>query len=303
LEAHFMSTQTVRASSSPVVAAPAVTALAPRLAAVGALPHAKVQDTFTQAFTAAKPAPVLTRGMKGPSVKLMQDALVKVHCLSAKDLATGPGIFGPHTESALKAFQGSHGLARTGVYNAATRSALAKAVAQHAAAPKPAAPAHPAPASGAPPADYRQVHFRGVTMNVRTKAMLLKAEAIAHKMGVPVPFQISQGSYSHSVSASAGTHNGGGALDIRDVMYGRSTQLKMVKALRMAGFAGWSRGHGDGMPQHIHAIAIGDKQMSSAARAQVTDYFNGRNGLANHGKDGDAAVGRPYPAWAAAYHH
>lgn len=296
-----MSTQPLQARTTPaVVASPTATALAPRLAAVGALPQARVQDTFTQALKAAKPAPVLTRGMHGAAVKQMQDALVKVHSLSARDLATGPGIFGPHTESALKAFQGSHGLPRTGVYNAATRAALAKAVAKHAAAPAPAT--HPAPAAGAPPADYRQVHYRGVTMNVRTKTMLLKAEAIAHKMGVPVPFQISQGSYNHSVSASAGTHNGGGALDIRDVMYSRSTQLKMVKALRQAGFAGWSRGHGDGMPQHIHAIAIGDRQMSSAARAQVSDYFHGRNGLANHGKDGDAAVGRPYPAWAAAYH-
>ena len=295
-----MSTESIRAGSTLVATATRLQPSAlPQLAAVGALPRAV--DSFSQALTAApKPKPVLSRGMRGPAVKHLQDALVKLHCLSAKDAATGPGIFGPHTEAALKEFQGKHGLARTGVYGAGTQAALAKALA------KPAAPApapHPAPATGAPPADYRHVSYRGVTMNVRTKVMLQRAEAIAHKLGVPVPFQISQGSYSHSVSASGGTHDGGGALDIRDVMYSRSTQLKMVKALRMAGFAAWSRGHGDGMPQHIHAIAIGDRQMSGAARNQVNAYFHGRNGLANNGQDYDHQVGRPYPKWAAAFHN
>ncbi|MBX5484851.1 MAG: peptidoglycan-binding protein [Myxococcaceae bacterium] len=60
---------------------------------------------------------------------------------------TGPGIFGPRTEAALKAFQAKHKLPRTGVYDAKTAAALNKALAS---APKPKTPSKPSSSSSVP---------------------------------------------------------------------------------------------------------------------------------------------------------
>ena len=59
----------------------------------------------------------------------------------------------------------------------------------------------------------------------------------------------------------------------------------LLHALRTAGFAAWLREYGelyDGSPIHIHAIAIGDAELSSAAQEQLTGeagYFRGDSGL------------------------
>jgi hypothetical protein len=152
-----------------------------------------------------------------------------------------------------------------------------------------------------PGADYHHVNFRGVEMNRRTQKMVERADFIMQKKygHAGFNFQFVQGSYSHSVSASAGTHDGGGALDVRDSGLPRATVDDMVKSLRQAGFAAWSRGRGhDSFGPHIHAIAIGDAQMSSSARTQIGEYARGENGLANHARDPDAGLGRPVPTWA-----
>ena len=59
----------------------------------------------------------------------------------------------------------------------------------------------------------------------------------------------------------------------------------LIHALRVAGFAAWLREYGELYPDspiHIHAIAIGDRELSPAAREQLTGpagYFRGYNGL------------------------
>jgi hypothetical protein len=81
----------------------------------------------------------------------------------------------------------------------------------------------------------------------------------------------------------------------------------MVKAMRTAGFAAWSRGRGhDTFSPHIHAIALGDRELSGqgssfGAADQIPDYKNGRNGLSGHARDPDHALGRPVPQWARKY--
>jgi hypothetical protein len=141
-----------------------------------------------------------------------------------------------------------------------------------------------------------------VTVNVRTREMLLRAEHYAKAMGVKVPFALAQGSYNPgAVTKSAGTHDRGGALDIRTRDHAASQLPRMVKALRMAGFAAWTRDARDGFAPHIHAVAIGDRQLSPSAARQVPSYFAGRNGLRNQAADRDAAVGRPVPDWARRY--
>jgi len=134
---------------------------------------------------------------------------------------------------------------------------------------------------------YDRLWWHGERFNRRTVNMLKAAEK---RYGGP--FTYYQGSYNSGVSASAGTHDGGGAVDL----WVWNDPNRAVKALRNVGFAAWNRtGRGDWTP-HIHAIAIGDKQMSSGARQQVQDYYNGYDGLAGSGRDYHPRP-NPIPVW------
>ncbi|MFN7134210.1 MAG: peptidoglycan-binding domain-containing protein, partial [Myxococcales bacterium] len=234
--------------------------------------------------------PTLKQGARGDGVKVLQRLLAKGgHYDGPVD-----GDFGPMTAGAVKAFERKHGLTADGVAGQEVWRALGRHVVQNPVT---------APADAKEPAhDYRRVSYSGGLMNMRTKIMLQRAEKYAAKMGVRVPFTVVQGSFSHHVSASGGTHDGGGALDLRTWDRSVSDVQKIVKALRMAGFAAWKRGYGgDSFDKHIHAIAIGDRQMSSAARSQVAEYFRGGDGLVGSAPDGDRSVGRPWPKWANRY--
>lgn len=101
---------------------------------------------------------------------------------------------------------------------------------------------------------------------------------------------ITQGSYNRGVSASFGTHDGGGAVDLSVMRKGTYTVLwddvePLIRALRAAGFAAWLRQYGELYPDspiHIHAIAIGDEELSPAARDQLDGpfgYFRGYTGV------------------------
>ncbi|OZM75231.1 peptidoglycan-binding protein [Amycolatopsis antarctica] len=120
----------------------------------------------------------------------------------------------------------------------------------------------------------------GQAVNTRTADMLKAAEKRAG-----IDFSVTQGSYNAGgVGGSAGTHDGGGAVDLS--VSGISDKTAAVKALREVGFAAWHRtaDQGDWSP-HIHAIAISDTDMSPEAQAQAGDYYKGLDGLAGHGKD------------------
>ncbi len=144
-----------------------------------------------------------------------------------------------------------------------------------------------------PPDDYTQIAINGVILNARTLAMLDQAQVIYSAGGGLLYFRqgLTQGSYTGGVlAASFGTHDGGGAVDLSvrdpgtwDVM---TAEIEpMVHALRLAGFAAWLRDTGDLYPDspiHIHAIAMGDAELSEAARAQIDGtfgYLRGFDGL------------------------
>jgi hypothetical protein len=104
---------------------------------------------------------------------------------------------------------------------------------------------------------------------------------------------ITQGSYNSGEPASFGTHAGGGALDLAVVKPGTYKVLRdqipaLLHALRVSGFAAWLREPDelyDNSPIHIHAIAIGDPQLSNSAQDQLTGpagYFRGYAGLPPH---------------------
>lgn len=133
-----------------------------------------------------------------------------------------------------------------------------------------------------------KVNFRGFMFDDRTVEMIKWAEK---KAGFR--FRITQGSYNKGgVSASAGTHDAGGAVDIStkwNYNYVPMTAKRrniMLRALKDAGFAAWYRTVEQGFTSnHVHAIAIGCKDLPSLAKAQVTDYDNHKNGLRSHASD------------------
>jgi hypothetical protein len=130
----------------------------------------------------------------------------------------------------------------------------------------------------------------GKTVNVRTKHMLDMWQFNALKN-----FYVIQGSYNRGVGASAGTHDGGGALDLS--VSGVGSITNMVKQGRLAGFAAWYRPTIPGLwGAHVHAIAIGDDDMSSGARAQVAEYYAGQDGLAGSGRDQGPRL-KKIPVW------
>ncbi len=128
---------------------------------------------------------------------------------------------------------------------------------------------------------WDRVTFRGVTLNRRTRNMVLWAEKQAG-----FRFNISQGSYSNSVGASAGTHSGAGAIDVGLAGLSMAEKKRVVYALKNAGFAAWYRPNVPGVwGPHAHAIAIGDPGASSLAKQQIVAYDKRRDGLARNGPD------------------
>jgi peptidoglycan hydrolase-like protein with peptidoglycan-binding domain len=122
----------------------------------------------------------------------------------------------------------------------------------------------------------------GYTINARTQAMLTEAERLLGRT-----LKLDQGSYNPGGDpTSAGTHDGGGVVDVNVDGMSAATRTAVAKALREVGFAAWVRNPNQGdWPWHIHAAAISDTDLSTQAQNQVGDYYLGFNGLANHGAD------------------
>lgn len=151
--------------------------------------------------------------------------------------------------------------------------------------------------------DYTRISYNGasgVIINQRTKLMLDRAVAALTAYSW-TPYLL-QGSYNTSNPSSAGTHDGGGVVDIRVSTMTTNGQYLCVQALRNVGWAAWLRTPDEGFSYHIHAVAIGDHEMSNPAADQVQDFFNGLDGLADNGPD-TLPSSYPYtsPSWCAKY--
>ncbi len=68
----------------------------------------------------------LEKGARGPAVEKLQKALVKGGYMTQAEMNTGPGVFGPRTEAALKKFQAANNVKNTGYYGPLTRAAFSK---------------------------------------------------------------------------------------------------------------------------------------------------------------------------------
>jgi hypothetical protein len=113
-------------------------------------------------------------------------------------------------------------------------------------------------------------------LNKRTAAAL---DVVHERLGYELT--IVQGSYHKTTTASAGTHDGGGAVDLAPF-----DADKKVHAMRAVGFGAWHRlpSQGD-WPEHVHGILRGDQEMSPQAAAQIVSFDDHRNGLANNAAD------------------
>lgn len=138
--------------------------------------------------------------------------------------------------------------------------------------------------------DYTLVEVNGWYLNQRTLDMLRYASQLFNGDPEYLSASITQGSYHDNGAASWGTHLGGGAVDLSVMLPGTYTIdsrniSAIIRALRAAGFAAWYRDanelYSDSAP-HIHAIAVGDAQLSPPALAQLINpegYFYGFNGI------------------------
>jgi len=125
-----------------------------------------------------------------------------------------------------------------------------------------------------------QVNVDGHKLNTRTNRMKMAA---ARRLRRDCKFSVTQGSDSTDVGESAGTHAGGGALDISVKRGCGERHRSAVRALRQVGFAAWYRPWVGN--EHIHAIAISDPDLSGPAQRQVSEYYRGGDGLEGDGSD------------------
>jgi hypothetical protein len=263
---------TATASGAASGAAPAP----PSSGAVAALPTVDMEATVLAAQIDPRRADdTLTPGAKA-SVTAVEKALHAKHLLDAKWV---DGYFGTETIKAYAAYQrslGYTGLAANGLPGTTSLTKLGqnRYTVTHKIGP------------GA------KVHRDGYVVNTRTRAMLTETERL-----LGFGLTLSQGSYNPGGDpTSAGTHDGGGVVDISVTGMSASTRTKVARALRKVGFAAWVRNPSQGdWPWHIHAAAINDTDLSSQAQHQVGDYYLGMNGLANRGPDDGPRI--PIHTW------
>lgn len=123
-------------------------------------------------------------------------------------------------------------------------------------------------------ADYR-VQWHGVTMD-RYSAILL--DRVQDRVSFPIA--ATQGSFSSSVGASAGSHDGTGAIDFSIVNLSGPQRMDLLRAVKIEFGAGWIRLPEEGpWPLHLHAGAFGSPAPAPLLALQIRGYKEGRNGL------------------------
>ncbi len=140
------------------------------------------------------------------------------------------------------------------------------------------------------PDDCSRLHITGHRISQRTLFMLQHAYDLYAGVIHIKEQAITQGHYNDLEPLSFGTHSGGGVVDISVI--DRSIWILLYKeieplilAMRMAGFAAWLRDFDELSPEspvHFHAVAVGDRELSTAAMEQLSGrygYFCGFNDL------------------------
>lgn len=87
----------------------------------GPAPTRPATDGFERKSVTAQ---VLQRGMTGPAVRQLQQKLVNAGFMPLADLRSGPGVYGPRTEAAVRRLQAAVGLPESGIAAPSTLAAL-----------------------------------------------------------------------------------------------------------------------------------------------------------------------------------
>jgi hypothetical protein len=241
-----------------------------------ALPVVTMEATIKAAqIDPRRAGSTLTPGAR-TSVLAVERALQARNVLAARWV---DGYFGSETVAAYTRYQASLGYTGLAANGLPGKSSLTRLGEGRFAVSRPIVP-------GA------RVHRDGVVVDTRTARMLVEAE---RRLGRTLA--LSQGSYNAGGDpTSAGTHDGGGVVDISVRGMSATTRTAVARTLREVGFAAWVRNPTQGdWPWHVHAAAISDPDLSSQAQHQVGDYYLGRNGLANRGADDGPRV--PIHTW------
>lgn len=243
-----------------------------------ALPAVNMEATVKAAQIDPRRADsTLTPGAKS-SVLLVEQALRAKHLLDAQWV---DGYFGTTTVAAYTQYQKSLGYTGLDANGLPGKTSLTKLGAGRFTVARVIGPGTRVDTGG------------GILINTRTRSMLAAAETILGRTLV-----LSQGSYNPGGDpSSAGTHDGGGVVDISVSGMTSAYRVTVAKALRTVGFAAWVRNPSQGnWPYHIHAAAISDTDLASQAQHQTGDYYLGKNGLANGAPDDGPKV-TPIRTW------
>lgn len=248
-----------------VPGAAAAVVLAPHVAAASAAAADMELVVLAAQCDPVKTGTGITPGA-GPSVRLVEQALVDEGLLAAQYV---DGHFGTATRTAYGRWQESLGFSGPDANGLPGRGSLTALAEGRFTVTRTITPGS-------------RTTFQGFPFNARTVAMLNEAKRLAK-----VPFVVEQGSYSPGDDpTSAGTHDGGGAVDLDAEALSGAQRTALVTALRRVGFAAWLRNpNQDDWPWHVHGIAVNDTDLSTPAQTQVGRYYLGRNGLANNGPD------------------
>lgn len=133
---------------------------------------------------------------------------------------------------------------------------------------------------------YTKVTVEGHTLNARTAALYKQVKRIYPLVGGSGTIRLVQGSFTNDVSASAGTHSGGGVGDWMVEPGTDHNYNRLQKAFRYAQVAAWHRTTAQGFSgDHVHGVVVGDDSAATLAKAQVVDYKNHKTGLKGHAAD------------------
>lgn len=134
------------------------------------------------------------------------------------------------------------------------------------------------------PLEY--ITFRGVTVDRKTAAAL---QVVENRLGRKLV--VIQGHNPGGVTASAGTHDKGGVVDL-----GVADWANTLKVCKQVGFAIWHRTPDEGpWVEHLHGCLIGHQNMTDLAVRQVQSYLAGRNGLSDNALDKNPWRPSPMP--------
>jgi peptidoglycan hydrolase-like protein with peptidoglycan-binding domain len=259
-------TATLLTSLPGTAGSPAAQAAGGQAPGAQALPSVNMEATVKAAQIDPRRADdTLTPGAKA-SVLLVEQALRDRNLL---DAAWVDGYFGTTTTAAYAKYQkslGYTGLAANGLPGKTSLAKLGTGRFTVADVIEPGA----------------RVSTGGAVVNTRTQSMLAEAKRLLGR-----DLALDQGSYNPGGDpTSAGTHDGGGVVDVSVQGMDSATRTTVARALRRVGFAAWVRSPSQGdWPWHIHAAAINDTDLSSQAQHQTGDYYLGLNGLSGRGPD------------------